>query len=155
MLDDPIVPAELYTAVFIYASLWSMFPIFLPGLFPPPPLPLFVTVGVQLRCIQDTLIRVDYRGRKGGEEGREQLDTSVLFQLSILRSARIFSREKKCSTRAFYLLCCVTLLHSTRNVVVVVVVLLTQLNEEGRGEVKKRAGVNYHRSSSQAFRKRD
>lgn len=155
MLDDPIVPAELYTAVFIYASLWSMFPIFLPGLFPPPPLPLFVTVGVQLRCIQDTLIRVDYRGRKGGEGEREQLDTSVLFQLSILRSARIFSREKKCSTRAFYLLCCVTLLHSTRNVVVVVVVLLTQLNEEGRGEVKKRAGVNYHRSSSQAFRKRD
>lgn len=153
MLDDPIVPAELYTAVFIYASLWSMFPIFLPGLFPSLPLPLFVTVGVQLRCIQDTLIRVDYRGRKGGEEGREQLDTSVLFQLSILRS-RIFSREKKCSTRAFYLLCCVTLLHSTRNVVVVVVVLLTQLNEEGRGEVKKRA-VNYHRSSSQAFRKRD
>lgn len=151
MLDDPIVPAELYTAVFIYASLWSMFPIFLPGLSP---LPLFVTVGVQLRCIQDTLIRVDYRGRKGGEGEREQLDTSVLFQLSILRSARIFSREKKCSTRAFYLLCCVTLLHSTRNVVVVVVVLLTQLNEEGRGEVKKRA-VNYHRSSSQAFRKRD
>lgn len=137
MLDDPIVPAELYTAVFIYASLWSMFPIFLPGLSP---LPLFVTVGVQLRCIQDTLIRVDYRGRKGGEGEREQLDTSVLFQLSILRSARIFSREKKCSTRAFYLLCCVTLLHSTRNVVVVVVVLLTQLNEEGRGEVKKRAG---------------
>lgn len=121
MLDDPIVPAELYTAVFIYASLWSMFPIFLPGLSP---LPLFVTVGVQLRCIQDTLIRVDYRGRKGGEGEREQLDTSVLFQLSILRS-RIFSREKKCSTRAFYLLCCVTLLHSTRNVVVVVVVLLT------------------------------
>lgn len=66
MLDDPIVPAELYTAVFIYASLWSMFPIFLPGLSP---LPLFVTVGVQLRCIQDTLIRVDYRGRKGGEGG--------------------------------------------------------------------------------------
>ena len=64
MLDDPIVPAELYTAVFIHASLWSMFPIFLPGLSP---LPLFVTVGVQLRCIQDTLIRVDYRGRKGGE----------------------------------------------------------------------------------------
>lgn len=152
MLDDPIVPAELYTAVFIYASLWSMFPIFLPGLSL---LPLFVTVGVQLRCIQDTLIRVDYRGRKGGEGEREQLDTSVLFQLSILRSARIFSREKKCSTRAFYLLCCVMLLHSTRNVVVVVVVLLTQLNEEGRGEVKKRAGVNYHRSSSQAFRKRD
>lgn len=41
MLDDPIVPAELYTAAYIYITraCGRCFRFFLPGLFPP--LPLF------------------------------------------------------------------------------------------------------------------
>ena len=64
MLDDPIVPAELYTAAYIYirepvVDVSDFF-------FQDYSLPFLSSIGVQLRRIQDTLIRVDYRGRKEG-----------------------------------------------------------------------------------------
>lgn len=127
MLDDPIVPAELYTAAYIYITraCGRCFRFFLPGLFPP--LPLFATVGVRLRRIQDTLIRVDYRGRKEG--GRATRHCRAFPTLDPSIGEKFFSR-KKMQHESFLS----PLLRDASPLVVVVDVLLTRLNERTRDE---------------------
>lgn len=125
MLDDPIVPAELYTAAYIYirepvVDVSDFF-------FQDYSLPFLSSIGVQLRRIQDTLIRVDYRGRKGG--GRATRHSRAFPTLDPSIGEKFFSR-KKMQHESFLS----PLLRDASPLVVVVDVLLTRLNERTRDE---------------------